>query len=99
MSLSQLEACHGSSEASAHQSDNGDGTTRPSAPAKAGAAPPLRSVHTSNFPALLDRLGISLLVTTYQAGKLVALRADRDHLNTHFRGFSKPMGLAVAGDR
>jgi uncharacterized protein (TIGR03032 family) len=61
--------------------------------------PPLRSVHTSNFSALLQELGISLLVTTYQAGKLVMLRPDGDRLNTHFRGFSKPMGLAVDGDR
>ena len=61
--------------------------------------PPLRSVHTSNFPALLNELGISLLVSTYQAGKLVILRPDGDRLNTHFRGFDRPMGLAVAGDR
>lgn len=40
-----------------------------------------------------------MLVTTYQAGKLVMLRPDGGHLNTHFRAFSKPMGLAVAGDR
>ena len=33
--------------------------------------PPLRSVHTSNFSALLQELGISVLVTTYQAGKLI----------------------------
>ena len=55
---------------------------------------PLRSVHTNTFPALLEELNISLLVTTYQAGKLVALRADNGVLNTHFRSFSKPMGLA-----
>src|SRR5437879_13200047 len=60
---------------------------------------PLRSVHTSNFSALLQELGISVLVTTYQAGKLVMLRPDGEKLNTHFRGFSKPMGLAVDGDR
>jgi hypothetical protein len=30
--------------------------------------PPLRSVHTSNFGPLLGELGLSLLVTTYQAG-------------------------------
>jgi hypothetical protein len=59
----------------------------------------LRAVHTSDFPALLDQLGISLLVTTYQAGKFVVLRADQDHVNTHFRKFNKPMGLAVDGDR
>jgi uncharacterized protein (TIGR03032 family) len=59
----------------------------------------LRSVHTSNFPQLLQRLGASLLVTTYQAGKLVVVRADGDHLNTHFRAFARPMGLAVEQGR
>jgi uncharacterized protein (TIGR03032 family) len=62
-------------------------------------APPLRSVHTGNFSAILQELGASVLVSTYQAGKLVMLRPDGERLNTHFRGFSKPMGLAVAGDR
>jgi len=56
-------------------------------------------VHTSNFPTILDQLGISILVTTYQAGKLVMLRADGDVLNTHFRTLVKPMGLAIQGDR
>jgi uncharacterized protein (TIGR03032 family) len=60
---------------------------------------PLGSLHTNNFPALLDHLGISLAVTTYQAGKLVFLRADGATLNTHFRSFPKPMGLALQGDR
>jgi uncharacterized protein (TIGR03032 family) len=57
---------------------------------------PLRAAHTSNFPALLRQLGASLLVTTYQAGKLVMVRDEGDHLNTHFRGFQAPMGLALA---
>ncbi len=51
------------------------------------------------FPSLLDQLGASLLITTYQAGKLVIVRAEGDHLNTHFRGFQGPMGLCLAGDR
>ncbi|MBY0523882.1 MAG: DUF4915 domain-containing protein [Gemmataceae bacterium] len=66
---------------------------------RAEEVPPLHSVHTSNFPAILQELGISVLVTTYQAGKLVMLRANGGRLNTHFRSFSKPMGLAVDGDR
>ena len=37
---------------------------------------PLRSLHTSNLPEMLEQLGISLLVTTYQAGKLVMLRPE-----------------------
>jgi uncharacterized protein (TIGR03032 family) len=59
----------------------------------------LRSVHTTNFPVILDKLGVSVLVTTYQAGKLVMLRPDGDVLNTHFCRFDRPMGLARAGDR
>ena len=49
---------------------------------------PLRSVHTASFPQILQNRGISLLVTTYQAGRLVVLRADGEVLNTHFRAFS-----------
>jgi uncharacterized protein (TIGR03032 family) len=63
-------------------------STRPTEP------PPLRSVHTSNFPGLLADGGFSILVSTYQAGKLVVLRADEGVLNTHFRSFDRPMGLA-----
>jgi hypothetical protein len=67
--------------------------------AAAPAPVPLTSVHTNTFPQILQRLGISLLVTTYQAGRLVMLRAEGDVLNTHFRSFAKPMGLAVQGAR
>jgi hypothetical protein len=74
-------------------------TEHSSPPPPPDTAAPLRSVHTSNLPGLLDRLGVSLLVTTYQAGRLVVLRADGGVLNTHFRIFPKPMGLAVQGDR
>jgi uncharacterized protein (TIGR03032 family) len=60
---------------------------------------PLRAVHSTNFPALLRQLGSSLLVTTYQAGKLVLVRDEGDHLNTHFRVLQAPMGMALNGDR
>src|SRR5271165_7025176 len=64
------------------------------------ALPPLRSVHSTNFGPLLGELGSSLLVTTYQAGKLVVVRRDdQGTINTHFRTFNRPMGLAVDGDR
>lgn len=59
----------------------------------------LASQHTSNFPDLLGQLGISLLVTTYQAGRLIAIRNDNGVLNTHFRIFPKPMGLAATSKR
>jgi hypothetical protein len=63
------------------------------------APSPLRSVHTTNFPAILDGLNCSLLVTTYQAGKLVVVRSDSGVINTHFRAFNKPMGMAVGRGR
>ena len=59
----------------------------------------LRSIHTTTFPQILDSFGISLAVSTYQAGKLVFLRRDEGVINTHFRSFQKPMGLAVGRER
>lgn len=60
---------------------------------------PMRSVHTSNFANVLNQLKCSLLVTTYQAGRLVVIRPDGDVINTHFRMMRKPMGLAMGLDR
>lgn len=56
----------------------------------------LNSIHTNNFPEILHQLGISLIVSTYQAGKVIILRNDNGKLNTHFRNFPKPMGMAVS---
>lgn len=52
------------------------------------------SQHTSNFPQILRQLGISLLVSTYQAGKLIVVREQEGKLNTHFSSFMSPMGMA-----
>ena len=74
-----------------------DPTSAPAAPAPSevpGQAPDFSSVHTSNFPELLRRLGISLVVSTYQAGKLIILREREGTLNTHFCQFASPMGIA-----
>jgi uncharacterized protein (TIGR03032 family) len=75
--------------------------TTPPRPARdsAPADSPLRSVYTQSFPQFLDQLGSSLLVSTYQTGKLICARPDRGTLNTHFRDLSRPMGLAVAPGR
>ena len=56
---------------------------------------PLRSVHTKSLPELLKQAASSMLVSTYQAGKLVIVREDQGKLNTHFRVFNRPMGLAA----
>jgi uncharacterized protein (TIGR03032 family) len=68
--------------------------------AAAGSEERLRSVHTTNLPSIFKQMRFSLLVSTYQAGKLVMLRPDsEENLNTHFRTFKKPMGMAVGRNR
>jgi uncharacterized protein (TIGR03032 family) len=55
-----------------------------------------RSVSTPTFAEILDDLGLSLLVTTYQSGRVMLVRAQgRGALNTHMRMFPSPMGVAV----
>jgi len=56
---------------------------------------PFSSQHTPSFPTLLDSLGASVLVSTYQAGQLIILRSRGGALNTHFCALEKPMGLAL----
>jgi uncharacterized protein (TIGR03032 family) len=70
-------------------------TAKWSAPADS----PLRSVYTQSFPEYLNQLGSSMLVSTYQTGKLICARYNGGQLNTHFRNFPRPMGLAVAPGR
>jgi uncharacterized protein (TIGR03032 family) len=57
------------------------------------------SSYTSSFPAILKALGASLVVSTYQSGRLIVVREEAGTLNTHFRTFDSPMGLAVSGGR
>lgn len=60
---------------------------------------PLRSIHSDSLTKILKQMGISLLVSTYQAGKLIIVRSDGVAINTHFKMFSKPMGIAVKNNR
>jgi uncharacterized protein (TIGR03032 family) len=64
------------------------------APALAAESSQVRSIHSVSFPPLLRQLGISLVVSTYQAGKLLVIRPDGDILNTLCRDFASPMGVA-----
>ena len=68
----------------------------------AHAALPYREVryeHSRNFPAVLEHLGASLLVSTYQAGKLFVVGAQQGELALAFHNFEKAMGIAVRHDR
>jgi uncharacterized protein (TIGR03032 family) len=64
----------------------------------------VRYRHSSNLPALLRELRCSLLVSTYQAGKLLAI-GSADHpdgsagLHFSFHNFDQAMGVAVSPRR
>lgn len=60
---------------------------------------PFRYTQTESFVDLLQELGATLLVSTYQANKLLAIRADRCGLSMLVRSFDRPMGIAVVGRR
>lgn len=72
-------------------------TAAPETPAASALAAEggFRSSASTSFAALLDQLRASLLVSTYQSGRLITLRSDEGKLNTHFRAFESPMGIAV----
>lgn len=56
-------------------------------------------VATGNLASILEQLNISLLISTYQAGKLVSVGADSGQLNFSFHSFDQVMGVAVGKDR
>lgn len=58
-----------------------------------------RYLHSDNFPELLEQLAATLLITTYQAGKLVAFRSRGGRLSMLLRTFDKAMGLALDRQR
>ena len=71
-------------------------------PSVSPAAPASVEFHytqTDSFVALLQQLGASLLVSTYQANKLIAVRASGTGLSTLVRTFERPMGLAADSRR
>src|ERR687887_360692 len=73
------------------------GTTTPGRVA-ASAVREVRHEYSRAMPPLLNQLGISLLVSTYQAGKVVAVGAHQGELTLSYHNFERAMGLAVTPD-
>jgi uncharacterized protein (TIGR03032 family) len=59
----------------------------------------IRYEHSLNLGPILERFGVTLLVSTYQAGKLGVIGRDGDRLNLSFHNFERAMGVAASGDR
>src|SRR3954451_13018598 len=69
-------------------------------PERSGA-PPTREVrheYTHSLPPLLSQLGVSLLVSTYQAGKVAAVGVAAGELTLSYHNFERVMGLAIRPD-
>lgn len=61
--------------------------------------PPFACAYSPQLPELIHRLGCSLALTTYQAGKLIFLSAtDEEKVIQLPRTFDKPMGLGYDAD-
>jgi len=51
--------------------------------------------YSSNLPAVLKHLDISLAFTSYQAQRLMLVRSDGESLDINFKHFPRPMGLSA----
>ncbi len=62
---------------------------------------PFSSTYSPQLPELLLQLNASIVITTYQAGKVITISPtlDKEKLITLPRTFEKPMGLALDGDK
>lgn len=98
-SSAQTSACYSSTE-SWSVSAAPSNAALPADPASAESRyREIRYEHTHSFPALLDQLGVSLLISTYQAGKLVVVGVDQGQVVLSCHNFERAMGLAVRPDR
>lgn len=58
----------------------------------------VRYFHSDLFPRLLEEAGCSLLISTYQAGQLVAVGVADGQLSFSFRRFDQAMGIALGAE-
>ncbi|MBL4760931.1 MAG: TIGR03032 family protein [Mariprofundaceae bacterium] len=61
--------------------------------------PPFAYTTSPEFPELLAQLNISLILSTYQAGKLLVVSSDGENVSLLPRNMDQPMGLALKGNQ
>ena len=55
----------------------------------------IRCSYSADLPALLERLRLSVLISTYQTGHLVVVAGHQGRVTLTFHGFDRAMGVAV----
>lgn len=58
----------------------------------------VRFEHSANLASLLDSINASVIVSTYQAGKLVVVGSHQERVTQSFHNFDRPMGVAIHND-
>lgn len=72
----------------------GSSAATPVRPGEDASGLEIRFHYSPQFPTVLEQTACSLLVSTYQAGQLVAVGVDDGQLNFSFRRFDWAMGIA-----
>src|ERR1700743_2508228 len=70
-------------------------SSREQSPGPAQEYRDIRCSHSDSFPALLEQLRLSVLISTYQTGHLVVVSARDGRLTLSFNQFERAMGIAV----
>ena len=56
-------------------------------------------LHSDNLPALLQRLNISMALTSFRANRIMLVRSEGSAIHVLFQEIPRPMGMAVTPDR
>lgn len=94
----QIDTDNGESaagESSAERSATGAGSDS-SAEKK---APAFKYIHSANLPDLLEHLNITVMATTFQAGRVLSFSGNNGRCSLLLRAFNHPMGMAINRDR
>ncbi len=66
---------------------------------KASTLPPFAYTTSPELPEILEQLDCSLVISTYQAGKLLFIASDGESISLLPRNLDQPMGLALNGNQ
>ena len=59
---------------------------------------PFSAKYSPEFPKLLNKLGGTIMFTTYQSGKVIMLSSDDENISQLVRDFDRPMGITLYND-
>jgi len=93
----------GESGAAVNESDAGasdaSGGATAAGPSPEAKTPAFKYVHSGNLPDLLEHLNITVMATTFQAGRVLSFSGNRGRCSLLMRAFAHPMGLAIDAQR